>query len=83
MIARRETLGVCVSVSLAIALVLVVATEHVNAAAPQPKLPMPIPVLVVKYFPVDGDRIDQQVTGDWGASLAETRQKTDQQTRRS
>jgi hypothetical protein len=42
----------------------------------QPKLPMEIPVLVVKYFPVKGDRIDQAVTGDWGAPLQETRAKT-------
>ena len=34
-----------------------------------PSLPMKIPVLVIKYFPVKGDRIDQTVTGDWGAPL--------------
>ena len=45
-----------------------------------PKLPMEIPVLVVKYFPVKGDRIDQKVTGDWGAPLEETRKKTEQLT---
>ena len=42
----------------------------------QPKLPMEVPVLVIKYFPVKGDRIDQTVTGDWGATLEETRAKT-------
>ena len=41
---------------------------------------MEVPVLIVKYFPVQGDRIDQTVTGDWGASLQETREKTDQLT---
>jgi hypothetical protein len=42
---------------------------------------MQIPVLVIKYFPVKGDRIDQQVTGDWGAPLEETRQKTERITK--
>jgi hypothetical protein len=46
----------------------------------QPKLPMEMPVLVIKYFPVKGDRIDQTVTGDWGESLIETRKKTTLQT---
>jgi hypothetical protein len=45
-----------------------------------PKLPMQVPILVVKYFPVKGDLIDQTVTGDWGAPLEETRKKTDQLT---
>jgi len=43
----------------------------------EPKLPMTIPVLVVKYFPIKGDLIDQKVTGDWGAPLEETRKKTE------
>jgi hypothetical protein len=43
-----------------------------------PRLPMQIPVVVVKYFPVKGELIDQKVTGDWGAPLEETRKKTDQ-----
>jgi len=46
----------------------------------RPTMPMEVPVLVLKYFPVKGDRIDQSVTGDWGAMLAETRQKTEIQT---
>ncbi len=54
---------------------------QVQAADPyQPTLPMEIKVLVVKYFPVKGDRIDQTVTGDWGEPLAETRKKTTLQT---
>ena len=36
--------------------------------------------MVVKYFPVKGDLIDQKVTGDWGAPLEETRKKTEQLT---
>ena len=44
---------------------------------PAAKAPMEIPVLVVKYFPVKGDLIDVGVTGDWGASLKDTRAKTD------
>ena len=46
-----------------------------------PALPMRVPVLVVRYFPVNGDRIDQAVTGDWGEPLAQTRNKTEQLTR--
>lgn len=49
-----------------------------RAAAPDAdKLPWEIPVLVVKYFPVKGDRIDQAVTGDWGDTLQATRAKCD------
>lgn len=47
-------------------------------AAPEP--PFLIPVLVVRYFPVQGDRIDLSVTGDWGESLADTRRKTERLT---
>lgn len=36
-----------------------------------------IPVVVVKYFPVVGDSIDIEATGDWGKSLTFTRHKTD------
>ena len=42
----------------------------------EPRLPMRIPVLVIKYFPVRGDLIDVEVTGDCGAPLEEMRQKT-------
>jgi len=60
---------------------LAVFVAALAAAEPyQPKLPMEIKVLVVKYFPVKGDRIDQTVTGDWGESLEETREKTTTQT---
>ena len=38
--------------------------------------PFEIPVLVVSYFPTAGELIDIRITGDWGASLAETRAKT-------
>lgn len=59
------------------------------AAAPAPEaakaapdtLPYEIPVLVIKYFPVKGDRIDQAVSGDWGETLEATRTKTDHITR--
>ena len=43
--------------------------------------PFRVPVLVLDYFPTNGDRIDRNVTGDWGASLAETRAKTQRITR--
>jgi hypothetical protein len=42
---------------------------------------MRIPVLVIKYFPVRGDLIDREVTGDVGAPLQQMRQKTDEMTR--
>jgi hypothetical protein len=52
------------------------------ASAPsRPGLPMEIPVLVVKYFPVKGENIDKAVTGDWGAPLKDTRQKTERLTK--
>jgi len=38
--------------------------------------PFEIPVLIISYFPTNGDQIDIRVTGDWGASLADTRAKT-------
>ncbi len=48
-----------------------------------PSLPIEIPIIIVKYFPVDGDRIDIKVTGDWGDSLAATRDKTERITRQT
>ncbi|GAB4369197.1 MAG: hypothetical protein Kow0042_10770 [Calditrichia bacterium] len=53
-------------------------------AKPSPTIeyPLEIPVVVVKYFPVKGDNIDIEVTGDWGKSLEFTRHKTDSLTRR-
>ncbi|MFC1563858.1 hypothetical protein ACFL6G_02925 [candidate division KSB1 bacterium] len=41
------------------------------------KDPYLIPVLIVKYYPVNGSRIDINVTGDWGVSLSRTRGKVD------
>jgi hypothetical protein len=43
--------------------------------------PFDVPVLVLSFFPTNGDRIDIQATGDWGAPLAETRAKTQRLTR--
>jgi hypothetical protein len=60
------------------AVALVVADD---AAPSPPTLPLEIPVLIVKYFPVKGDRIDAAVTGDWGETLEATRAKTDALTR--
>ncbi|HET6428818.1 MAG TPA: hypothetical protein VFJ30_10435 [Phycisphaerae bacterium] len=60
---------------------LVLLAGSLHAARPwRPKLPMEIPVIVVKYFPVKGDLIDIAVTGDWGATLKSTREKTDKMT---
>ena len=61
--------------------VSLIGPSRAFAAADTPTLPMKIPVLVIKYFPVKADRIDLAVTGDWGASLEETRLKTDKQTK--
>jgi len=58
----------------------VTASGQALAETGSPTLPMKIPVLVVKYFPVKGDRIDLAVTGDWDAPLQETRIKTERQT---
>ena len=76
MIGRRELLVVVAWVGC-----LGAGAAGLEAAQPyRPKLPIEIPVLVVKYFPVKGELIDVAVTGDWGAPLADTRQKTDQLT---
>jgi hypothetical protein len=57
------------------------ACDYLRAAdAYQPTLPMEVKVLVIEYFPVKEDRIDQAVTGDVGDSLAEIRKKTTKQT---
>lgn len=56
------------------------AATRCPAQPHEPQLPMQVPVLVVKYFLVKGDLIDQKVTGDWGAPLEETRKKTEQLT---
>jgi hypothetical protein len=67
---------------LAVAIGVVLASSC-GAAAEEAKTPPPpwkIPVVVVKYFPVKGDRLDQAVTGDWGETLEATRAKTDRQT---
>jgi len=47
------------------------------------KLPIEIPIVIVKYFPIDGDRIDVRVTGDWGDLLSATREKTEWITRQT
>jgi len=62
-------------------LVVLLGTNQTVGDTAAPTLPMKIPVLVIKYFPVKRDRIDLAITGDWGAPLEETRQKTDKQTK--
>lgn len=59
---------------------LLIGVAVSTAEPPNADPPMTIPVIVVKYFPVKGDLIDQKVTGDWGAPLDETRKKTNQLT---
>ncbi|MFH2040788.1 MAG: hypothetical protein ABIJ65_15265 [Chloroflexota bacterium] len=41
------------------------------------ELPYLIPVVVVKYFPIHGDNIDIEKTGDWGKELVFTQKKVD------
>jgi hypothetical protein len=61
---------------LAGVLVLLLGPNQGLADTDASTFPMKIPVLIVKYFPVKGDRIDLAVTGDWNVSLQETRHKT-------
>jgi len=76
MVANRRTLLLVARVGC-----LALLAGSLHAAQPhRPKPPMEIPVVVVKYFPVKGDRIDIGVTGDWGAPLKQTREKTDKLT---
>jgi len=66
---------------LAAALLSFAAAGAARAEAPAAGgPPWEIRVLVLKYFPVKGDRIDIAVTGDWGETLAATREKTDRLT---
>jgi hypothetical protein len=61
--------------------ILAAPNRDLRAAYPShPKLPMEIRVLVVKFFPVKRNRIDQTVTGDFGEPIEETRHKTATQT---
>jgi len=53
------------------------------ASVQEIRLPIKIPIVIVKYFPVDGERIDIKVTGDWGEPLAATRQKTERITQQT
>lgn len=57
------------------------AASALSWGQPSDRGPFDIPVLVVRYFPIQGDRIDIRVTGDWGAPLADTRAKTERLTR--
>lgn len=63
------------------ALSLAALTLSAAPAAPADAGPFDIPVLVLSYFPTNGERVDVQVTGDWGALLSETRAKTQRLTR--
>jgi hypothetical protein len=88
-------LGMVLAVVAAVAILFISVAAQAQQARPQTTvtpssqafadtdastLSMKIPVLVIKYFPVKGDRIDLAITGDWDAPLEETRLKTDNQT---
>jgi hypothetical protein len=63
--------------SFFIFLILLSITIQAAAQPAAGRYPIEIPVLVVKYFPVKGENIDIEITGDWGKSLTYTRHKTD------
>ncbi len=61
-------------------LVFLLVLSPFNEVRAQGKYPSSIvPVLIIKYFPLaqDKNRINIQVTGDWGESLDQTRHKVD------
>lgn len=58
-----------------------VLAAGIAAQHPGPAHPAVVPVFVVSYFPTAGDRIDQNITGDWGATLADTKAKCERLTR--
>lgn len=58
-------------------LLLLALTWGAAATGSPEEYPMEIAVVVVRYFPVRGENIDIDVTGDWGKSLEFTRHKTD------
>jgi hypothetical protein len=65
-----------------VAALLVLAPNIGPLAASGPEVPnqFSVPVLLIHYFPTNGLNIDIQVTGDWGGSLENTREKTGRQT---
>ena len=67
---RKKTMVV-----LAVAAMLCCSAAFVKAG--ETAAVFTIPVIVVKYFPTNDGKIDIKVTGDCGASLEETRAKTD------
>jgi hypothetical protein len=75
--AGMKTHLLCASGLAAAGLVLAVQAGLGAAGAPST---FTVPVLVVHYFPTNGANIDAGVTGDWGESLAATREKTRRQT---
>jgi hypothetical protein len=67
------------SVGWALGLCSAVFLEWQGAGAPVPDR-FEVPVLVLHFFPTNGASIDIKVTGDWGDTLANTREKTRRQT---
>lgn len=62
--------------------ILMACSADSPAPPASPASPWEIPVLVLAYFPVTGNHIDIDVTGDWGESLDFTRSKVDSLTKR-
>jgi len=62
---------------------LLVMPSFIKARAQESPHLSTVPVLIIKYFPLtqDKNRIDIQVTGDWGELLAQTRHKVDDLTK--
>jgi hypothetical protein len=62
---------------------LQVAGANQTGLVQKVKLPIKIPIIIVKYFPVDGEKINIKITGDWDDSLAATRAKTERITQQT
>ncbi|MDD5120859.1 MAG: hypothetical protein PHR84_06085 [Candidatus Omnitrophica bacterium] len=73
------------SLPVIIFFILLAVLSVLNEVAAQEEFPpYRIPVLIVKYFPLtqEKNRIDIQVTGDWGEPLEQTRNKADDLTKK-
>jgi hypothetical protein len=53
----------------------IMTASTMTAADKAPEFPMEIPVVSVSYFPVKGDMIDKEKTGDVGGKLSDLRKK--------
>ena len=66
--------GSC-SLALLLASALHLPQDQPAGSGTPPRPVWTLPIVVARYFPVQGDRVDVSVTGDWGESLEATRQQ--------